>query len=187
MTNDQTADELAALTHTVAQGQAAEVQRADLIRNAHAADPARWTQTRLADASGISQAAVSKILNRLALDHSDKPGFLLGRLLGVATWVEGRLYDHDVQVSWERLLDKMIAGTWPPVDSQLDIIRRGVAADLKHLAAEERAAAQAALTDIDACASAPLGMTTPTQQQRMWMVLGMESQQHGLRLDTTGA
>lgn len=53
---------LESLTIRVQAGEAAKVERAALIRQLHRADPARWTQTRLAESAGISQPAVSKLI-----------------------------------------------------------------------------------------------------------------------------
>lgn len=183
LNDTQISAQLAALTKTVAAGNAAELQRKDVLRAAYAKDPAHWTQTRLAEEAGISQAAVSKIVNAPQVMnpswHDDKPGYLLGRLLGVASWVEVRLYERQVRPDWEGTLDKLVAGTVPPVPELVQRVKSGMVRDLSALSEDQQEAARGALVDIEA-AGAPLGSVRLSQQEQTWMLLGLDAQKHVL-------
>lgn len=186
MDHTEIAARLSELTRKVAAGNAAEVQRKDLLRAAYAQNPVYWTQTRLAAEAGISQAAVSKIVNQAAgseespFPSNDKPGFLLGRLLGVASWVEGRLFARRINPTWEGALDKVLEMTTPPTALQIQQIKAGALRDLQHLPEDQQELARDVFADIEAAATEPLGPVRLSQQERMWFVLGVDAQKHAL-------
>jgi hypothetical protein len=178
--------QLADLTRKIAEGQAAEAQRADLIRSAYQADPKTWTQTRLAKEAGISQAAVSKLLRQPMMLRlhagSDKPGWLLGRFIGLADWTDDELYARDITTTWGKTVEKILSGTLPPVDVELERIEHGLCKDLAKLPQRERVLVREMLDDIkeQSGGSRPAGAVRMTQQQGMWFLLGEMTQKNTL-------
>ena len=99
---------LAELTATVEAGEEAQRQRAAVMRLARAADRDYWTQDKLADAAGVSQAAVSKALAAAPRQPPDmRPAYLAGRLAALAQAAAGD------KGRAGRLAEKMLAGTYP--------------------------------------------------------------------------
>jgi hypothetical protein len=189
MDHQTTHDSLQHLTHKVVVGQAAEQQRAHVIRKARLEDPEYWTQTRLADAAGISQAAVSKLLRATPYESSevskldDTPGYLIGRLLGIAAWAEQQIYDQrEKPASWERLTDKVFEGRMPPTAMVLQQIKHMVLSGIDSLPEEKQVAIRSAYASLEG--TVPIGQTNLSQTEQMRMVLGYDSQRHGLWTST---
>ncbi|SFD14607.1 MarR family transcriptional regulator [Streptomyces aidingensis] len=87
------ADRFAELNRKVAEGRAAEAARADLILQLRREDPELWTQVRLAQAAGITQQAVSRILAR-AVDNPLEnlhPADVTGCWSGVLSFIDDQL------------------------------------------------------------------------------------------------
>ncbi|HMH90859.1 MAG TPA: hypothetical protein VK586_07200 [Streptosporangiaceae bacterium] len=108
------AAQLAALGARIADGNAARMERAELFgRLAAQQGDGRWTHQQIADAAGISQAAVSKSLagtaGSRALASSDGPPYLVGRMMGVARHLART---RKGMVS-ERTADKLYSGGIP--------------------------------------------------------------------------
>lgn len=179
MDHTTTATELAALTASVAAGQAAETRRAALIRTARREDPEYWTQSRLAEAAGISQAAVSKVLAKETSPVLDStaPGHLIGRITGVGGWVSLRL---EWRAECTSLTDKIIEGRMPPTEAVLTQLRDLIGKDLAALAGPDRRLVKNALAEIDRLAGGPLGSARLTQREQVQALLAEASQKQHL-------
>lgn len=77
---------LAYYTHQVEAGRKAEKMRAAMVTIARTAYPEVYTQTRLAELTGVSQQAISKTVTsgRKQFDRRDNAPYLFGRLLALA-------------------------------------------------------------------------------------------------------
>ncbi|MFH9389828.1 hypothetical protein ACH4KV_24100 [Streptomyces albidoflavus] len=146
-------ESLAELTFQVAEGRAASIRRAAEIRRLRQEDPTHWTQTRLAEEAGISQAAVQRILTkdihpRLGQDSRE---VLCGRLLGVCSFVDRRIYAQKHRDgAADRIADFMMGNVWE--ERVFMELRQALTRDFKDLSDDDRALAQQALDEIDALA-----------------------------------
>ncbi|HSA50994.1 MAG TPA: hypothetical protein VLH10_12930, partial [Yinghuangia sp.] len=111
MSDEHARDLFADLNARVADGDAAAEQRAALVHTLYT--HLRWPQTRIADAAGLNQPGVSKILKKppTAVGGDEKPQVVVGRLLGLAHHLATQL--RLGRAPYEARVTKMLGGTWP--------------------------------------------------------------------------
>lgn len=165
--------QLAALGARIADGEAASLERADLIARLKAQ---HWTQQEIAAAAGISQAAVSKSLastpGARALASSRSVPYLAGRMLGVAL----HLARTRNGLASERLADKMAGHRHPVTDATVGQLRHLLRKDLARPGVPAAYAAE--LADITARLdeAGPVGTLPGTLAARSEMMLAEHHQ-----------
>jgi transcriptional regulator with XRE-family HTH domain len=180
---------LAAETSKVREGEDAKIRRAGLIRRAHHADPQTWTQAALANAAGISQPAVSKILSRTpgadSLDAEMAPAaYTLGRLLGLGHYIAQRLDRGSKAVD---MVDKIFEGKWPITTESVEQVRRLIDRDIASYGHAVRKQVRTALTEIDENLVIPPGTMLLDQNTHVQLMLGHDHQYNRLTQKTTAA
>ena len=147
VSREDAAAALADLGARIADGEAARMERADLFgRLAAQQGAARWTHQQIADAAGISQAAVSKSLagtpGSRALAESHSVPYLVGRMMGVAL----HLARFRTAVAAGRTAEKLYSGGIPATTVTVQRLRRLLEKDLA--AAGVRVAYREEMADI---------------------------------------